>query len=98
CHMGAPGRGDPAGARAAAADRGRLMSRQRHFLSALAALMLAIILASPVLQRSALAQETPAEGTDREERAVLMADTLYVTPSRQLVAEGHVEALHGDVR
>lgn len=73
------------------------MSRRRHLLSALAALMLAIILAPLVLQWSALAQEQPAEG-EQEERAVLMADTLYVTPSRQLVAEGHVEALHGDVR
>ncbi len=61
---------------------------RRRLIPALTALMLALIVPVPG-QHAASAQDGAA---------VLMADSVFITPDRVLVAEGNVEALQGDTR
>ncbi|WP_232400865.1 LPS-assembly protein LptD [Pseudophaeobacter flagellatus] len=60
------------------------------------------LLLSVVLPWLAVAQPTVAQGTGplpaAEQPAVLVADHLFITPERQLIAKGNVEAFRGDVR
>lgn len=44
------------------------------------------------------AQTAPVPGVDQEAPAVLVADNVFVTSGRQLVAEGNVEVFQGDIR
>lgn len=44
-----------------------------------------------------IAQETPTS-VDVGQPAMLVADRVFITPERTLIAEGHVEAFQGDVR
>ncbi|MEY8842585.1 LPS-assembly protein LptD, partial [Cribrihabitans sp. XS_ASV171] len=55
--------------------------------------------AACLLPLSATAQQTaPTEETDTQGPAMLVADSVFITPDRQLIAEGNVEAYQGDVR
>lgn len=65
--------------------------RRRALLSTVVPLWLG--LAGP----AAVAQQT-APMTDSTAPAMLVADRVFVSPDRKLVAEGHVEAYQGDIR
>ncbi len=58
-------------------------------------LALALALSTATLQGAAAQQ---AEAADSAAPATLVADSLFITPDRQLIAEGNVEAYQGDVR
>jgi len=63
-----------------------------HFISVLA-LVLGVHLAGPA------PAQTPGGGRpDAEPPAMLVADRVFITPERKLVAEGSVEAFQGDTR
>ncbi len=52
-----------------------------------------------LLPVAAVAQDTaPVEETAPQGPAMLVADSVFITPDRQLIAEGNVEAYQGDVR
>ena len=60
----------------------------------------AVALALPT---GATAQNQPAPGqsqeqTQKDQPALLVADKVFITPERVLVAEGNVEAFQGDVK
>lgn len=59
-----------------------------------------LVIAALVLPFDAAAQgREPLSATEEEEGpAVLVADRVFITPERVLVAEGHVEAFQGDIR
>lgn len=59
----------------------------------LVALMAA--LAAPAYAQTSSAA---AAGTEEQQPAVLVADSLFITPDRQLIAEGNVEAYQGTTR
>ena len=59
----------------------------------LRAALLSFVLASSVAVPAVHAQQTAAQPP-----AVLVADDVYVTPDRTLVAEGNVEAFQNDIR
>ncbi|NRB20685.1 MAG: LPS-assembly protein LptD [Rhodobacteraceae bacterium] len=50
-----------------------------------------------ILASTAGAQQTSVSVEDRRP-ALLVADTVYITPDRTLIAEGNVEAFQGDIR
>ncbi|WIY24963.1 LPS-assembly protein LptD [Parasedimentitalea psychrophila] len=50
-----------------------------------------------ILASTAGAQQTSVSVDDRRP-ALLVADTVYITPDRTLIAEGNVEAYQGDIR
>ncbi|MBI6629782.1 LPS-assembly protein LptD [Pontibaca salina] len=52
--------------------------------------VLVLTLAVPVFAQQSASVE--------DDTAVLMADSVFITPDRVLIAEGNVEALHGDIR
>ncbi|MFA3915377.1 LPS-assembly protein LptD [Ruegeria hyattellae] len=61
------------------------------------ALLLACLAAAPAAQ----AQSTslpPGSQTQEQTPALLVADQVFITPERQLIAEGNVEAYQGEVR
>ena len=59
-------------------------------MTALARLLLVLLLALPLPLHAQTAKEEPP--------AVLVADRVFITPERVLVAEGNVEAFQGDYR
>ncbi len=61
------------------------------------ALLLSVALPWLSLASPLVAQEVPAS-PGAEQPAVLVADQLLITPDRRLIAQGNVEAFHGDVR
>lgn len=63
-------------------------------------LTLATLTLGPVLPAVLYAQSpgAPAETPQEQPPAMLVADQVFITPERQLVAEGHVEAFQGDIR
>ncbi len=61
------------------------------------ALLLSVVLPWLSLASPLVAQEMPA-APGAEQPAVLVADQLFITPDRRLIAEGNVEAFQGDVR
>ncbi len=54
----------------------------------------ALTLSAPMV----LAQTPPVEDTQEEPPAILVADQVFITPDRQLIAEGNVEAFQGETR
>jgi LPS-assembly protein len=59
-------------------------------------LLLAICLSTPPAwaQQGTTAPEAPAEAVP----AMLVADSVFITPERELIAEGNVEVFHGEIR
>ena len=54
-----------------------------------------IVLAKP---QPVLAQTTDESSVDAQAPAILVADNVFITPDRQLIAEGNVEAYQGTTR
>jgi LPS-assembly protein len=52
----------------------------------------------PALPTSAQAQQAPADAQAQSTPATLVADQVFITRDRKLIAEGNVEAFQGDVR
>jgi LPS-assembly protein len=61
------------------------------------ALLLSVVLPWLTIASPVVAQEVPA-APGAEQPAVLVADQLFITPDRRLIAQGNVEAFQGDVR
>ncbi|WP_278921833.1 MULTISPECIES: LPS-assembly protein LptD [Pseudophaeobacter] len=61
------------------------------------ALLLSVVLPWLVAAQPAIAQGTGPLPV-AEQPAILVADQLFITPERQLIAKGNVEAFRGDVR
>jgi LPS-assembly protein len=61
------------------------------------ALLLSVVLPWLSLAGPVVAQQQPA-ASGAEQPAVLVADQLFITPDRRLIAQGNVEAFQGDVR
>lgn len=61
------------------------------------ALMLSVVLPWMAVAAPALAQ-APDQPSEAVQPAVLVADQLFITPDRRLIAEGNVEAFQGDMR
>ncbi|OED48033.1 organic solvent tolerance protein [Rhodobacteraceae bacterium (ex Bugula neritina AB1)] len=61
------------------------------------ALLLSVVLPWLALSAPALHAQT-AESPDPAQPAMLVADHVFITPDRTLVAEGNVEAFQGDIR
>ncbi|GAA6199044.1 LPS assembly protein LptD [Aquicoccus sp. SU-CL01552] len=57
-----------------------------------------VLVAGTHLGSLALAQAGPSQDTRTEPPAMLVADRVFITPERQLVAEGSVEAFQGETR
>ncbi|WP_372573171.1 LPS-assembly protein LptD [Ruegeria jejuensis] len=60
-------------------------------------LLLACFAAAPAPQAQTTAAP-PGSETQEQTPALLVADQVFITPERQLIAEGNVEAYQGDVR
>ena len=54
-------------------------------------LAMAFVIATPALSQNTTPEENSVP-------AMLVADSVFITPERELIAEGNVEAFHGDVR
>lgn len=69
-------------------------------LAALAACAGLAVLAGTVAVRAQTTDPAPgsAAGQETEPPAILVADNVFITPDRQLIAEGNVEAFQGDIR
>lgn len=64
----------------------------------LPALLTSVALIVPIAAQ-AQEQTPPTEDTQAEvQPAILVADSVFITPERQLIAEGNVEAFQGDMR
>lgn len=61
------------------------------------ALLLVCLAAAPAVQAQTTALPPDSE-TQEQTPALLVADQVFITPERQLIAEGNVEAYQGDVR
>lgn len=61
------------------------------------ALMLSVVLPWMAMAHPMVAQEATAP-SEAAQPAVLVADQLFITPDRRLIAEGNVEAFQGDMR
>lgn len=74
--------------------------RRRPLISALAGLVLLLALAAVPgsLATPASAQTAPGAQAATAPPAMLVADRVFITPERRLIAEGHVEAFQGDLR
>lgn len=57
-----------------------------------------VVLCLTVLAGTVWAQSDDQQGTASEQPAILIADQVFITPERQLIAEGNVEAFQGDTR
>jgi LPS-assembly protein len=64
---------------------------------ALVALILAAVLPGPAIAQGADDGAAPG-ALEADAPAILVADSVYISPDRQLVAEGNVEVFRGDVR
>jgi len=61
--------------------------------------LISVLGALILLLASALAQaQTAPPGTGKDGPALLVADRVFITAERQLIAEGNVEAFQGDIR
>lgn len=68
----------------------------RSFRSLLSALLSSAALIAPL---AVSAQTAPdAQTQDATQPAILVADSVFITPERQLIAQGNVEAFQGDIR
>ncbi|NOD78043.1 MULTISPECIES: LPS assembly protein LptD [unclassified Ruegeria] len=68
----------------------------RRFVPLLLTGALALSAPAPLVAQSTPAQPQGAE--TQEEPALLVADKVFITPERKLVAEGNVEAFQGDIK
>ena len=58
--------------------------------------LLALVIS--VLTSTGHAQGTDTNTTEESKPAILVADSVYITPDRKLIAQGNVEAFQGDTR
>ncbi len=59
---------------------------------------IAITLPATIYAQSPTGVNAPTDATQEEQPALLVADRIFITPERVLVAEGNVEAFQGDAK